>query len=231
MVENNQSVPTPSSQILHGKRDKEKGSGIEGDVWNNGMPFSSSPPPCVRWYEATPETCVTTVPSRHTLYLLAPLLVLLAACNPFAPSLEEGDPFGDQLGDPTTVEGFFTNFRNAYELRDLSLYEPLIDSSFVFEYFDFDSGIERAWGFAQELESTRRLFQNTSLIQLQWNQVLSSEVFDAARQARVVRSFNLTISLEAGEVFRGDGNVNFLLVRPDSTSAWRLRRWRDESEF
>ena len=156
---------------------------------------------------------------------------LIAACNPFAPSLGEGDPFGDLLGDPTTVEGFFTNFRNAYELRDLSLYEPLIDSSFVFQYTDFEAGIERGWSFAQELESTRRLFQNAALIQLQWNQIISRDELDLGLQTRVVRSFNLTIALEGGEVFRGDGNVNFLLVRPDTTRAWKLRFWRDESEF
>lgn len=165
------------------------------------------------------------------LVLSAMLGDLAAGCNPFAPALGEGDPFGDLLGDPTTVEGFFTNFRNAYELRDLSLYEPLIDSSFVFQYTDFDAGIEREWSFAQELESTRRLFQNAALIQLQWNQIISQDDLEAGRQNRVVRSFNLTIALEGGEVFRGDGNVNFLLVRPDSTSAWKLRFWRDESEF
>ena len=54
---------------------------------------------------------------------------------------------------------------------------------------------------------------------------------EAERQARVVRSFNLTIALEGGEVFRGDGNVNFLLVRPDTAATWKLRFWRDESEF
>ncbi|HMB94293.1 MAG TPA: hypothetical protein VKP65_25820 [Rhodothermales bacterium] len=159
------------------------------------------------------------------------LAFLLAACNPFAPDLREGDPFGSLLGDQTTVEGFFTNFRNAYELRDLSLYEPLLDSSFVFEYFDFDAGIDREWGFSQELTSTSRLFQNAGLIQLQWNQILSQQVLDAGRQSQVVRSFNLTISLEGGEVFRTDGNVNFLLVRPDTMAVWRLRRWRDESEL
>ena len=165
------------------------------------------------------------------LYLLSAILILFPACNPFAPSLSEGDPFGDLLGDPTTVEGFFTNFRNAYELRDLSLYEPLIDSSFVFQYTDFDAGIERGWNFAQELESTRRLFQNAALIQLQWNQIISRDELEAGRQTRVIRSFNLTIALEGGDVFRGDGNVNFLLVRPDTTATWKLRFWRDESEF
>ena len=36
---------------------------------------------------------------------LSGVLVLMAAaaCNPFAPALEEGDPFGSFLGDPTTM--------------------------------------------------------------------------------------------------------------------------------
>lgn len=157
--------------------------------------------------------------------------VFAAGCNPFAPSLEEGDPFGDLLGDPTTIDGFFTNFRNAYELRDLSLYEPLIDSSFIFTYYDFDAQVERDWGFAQELESTRRLFENATLINLRWNQIISQTFFDDSLSARVVRPFNLTIALEGGDAFRGDGNVNFLMMREDTTTAWELVRWRDESEF
>jgi len=159
------------------------------------------------------------------------LVIACVGCNPFAPSIEEGDPFGDILGDPTTIEGFFTNFRNAYELRDISLYEPLLDSTFVFSYRDFDASVDREWGFAQDLESTRRLFEQSDLVRLQWNQVLSRDTLDAGRQARVVRSFNLTISLLNGEAFVGGGNVNFLLVRRGDDEEWRLLRWRDESEF
>ena len=159
------------------------------------------------------------------------ILIAAAGCNPFAPALEEGDPFGDRLGDPTTTEGFFTNFRNAYELRDISLYEPLLDSSFVFIYYDFDAQVDREWGFTQDLESTRRLFGNSNLIRLQWNQIISRDEFERGVNERIVRSFNLTISLESGEVFRGDGNVNFTLVRRDTTANWKLIRWRDESEF
>ena len=174
----------------------------------------------------------TTAPMLQRNLATALFIMLLAsACNPFAPALGDGDAFGDLLGDPKTVDGFFTNFRNAYELRDLSLYEPLIDSSFVFLYTDFDAGIDREWGFGQELEATRRLFQNAVLVQLQWNQIILRQALEAQTRTRVVRSFNLTIGLEGGEVFRGDGNVNFLLVRPDSTAAWRLQRWRDESEL
>ena len=166
----------------------------------------------------------------------AVLVFSAAACNPFAPALEEGDPLGGLIGDQTTIDGFFTNFRNAYELRDLSLYERLLDSSFVFVWRDFDAQVERQWSFAQDLETTRRLFVNSSLIRLQWNQVISQDTLTPQREVRVVRSFNLTVTLEqgtsspeAGNVFRTEGNVNFLLARPDSTAVWRLRRWRDES--
>src|SRR5690554_5215054 len=150
-------------------------------------------------------------------------LTSLAACNPFAPALEEGDAFGDLMGDARTVDGFFTNFKNAYELRDISLYESLLDSSFTFIYYDFDAGVERQWRFGQELESTRRLFSRASGVQLRWNQIISQDVFDGARQAQVVRSFNLLIALGGSEALRGSGNVNFLLARPDSTAGWRLR--------
>ncbi len=159
------------------------------------------------------------------------LSLICAACNPFAPALEEGDPFGNLLGDPATIDGFFTNFKAAYELRDMSLYEPLLDSTFIFTYHDFDLQVDRQWGFAQEIESTRRLFQNTSLIRLQWNQVISQNLFDEDLSARVVRSFSLNLSLESGDGFRGDGNVNFVLTRKAEGEAWKLLRWRDESEF
>jgi hypothetical protein len=153
------------------------------------------------------------------------------SCNPFAPSLGEGDPDDGILGDPTTIDGFFQLFKSAYELRDISIYEPLIDSSFVFIYRDFESQIDRQWGFTQELETTRRMFQNSSWIQLQWNQVIAQDTADENRRSRIIRSFNLAISIEGGDVLRGDGNVNFTLVRPDSAADWKLSRWRDESEL
>ena len=153
------------------------------------------------------------------------------SCNPFAPSLDDGDPNQGLIGDQTTVTGFFQVFRNAYELRDISLYEPLIDSSFVFIYRDFDAQIDRQWGFTQELETTRRMFQGSNWIQLQWNQIIADDFTDQNRRSRIIRSFNLAISIEDSDVLRGDGNVNFTLVRVDSSAVWRLSRWRDESEL
>ncbi len=159
------------------------------------------------------------------------LTLAAVACNPFAPALDDGNPFGDLLGDRTTIEGFFTNFRNAYELRDMSLYEPLLDSSFTFIWRDFDAQVDRQWGFGQDLETTRRLFENTNLIRLEWNQIITQDELIPYVLSRVIRSFNLTVTLEEGDVFRTDGNVNFLLVRADSLDVWSLQRWRDESEL
>jgi hypothetical protein len=163
---------------------------------------------------------------------LASLLIgalALGACNPFAPAVEEGDALG--LGDPTTIEGFFTAFQTAYELRDIALYEPLLDSSFTFVFYDFDAQVEQRYGFEQDLRTTRGLFAQSNLIQLRWNQILQQTVDRPPLRAQVVRPFNLTVSLEGGSVFRGSGNVNFLLVRSDTTAAWQLLRWRDESEL
>lgn len=173
----------------------------------------------------------THIPAIAAPIVLGAWLLIMTGCNPFAPALDDGDAFGDLLGDPSTVEGFFTNFRNAYELRDLSLYERLLDSSFTFVYQDFDAQVEREWRFTQDLESTRRLFQNASVIRLQWNQIFAQDELIPHVRTRVVRSFNLTVTLEQGDVFRTDGNVNFTLTRADSVSVWRLLRWRDESEL
>ena len=169
--------------------------------------------------------------SPYQYIAIISLSICCGACNPFAPAIGEGDPFGNLLGDPKTIEGYFTNFRNAYELRDMSLYESLIDSSFIFIYTDFDTGIEREWGFGQELESTRRLFEGTVEVQLQWKQIIIRQEYAVGTRAITVRGFNLAVGLQGGQVYRGDGNVNFLLARADTTRPWRLLRWRDESEL
>ena len=171
------------------------------------------------------------VPWRAALVvgaLVAAGAVGTAACNPFAPDLaEEGALFGD-AGNPRTVDGFFARFRAAYELRDLSLYEPLLDSSFVFVYQDFDAQVERGWGFAQELESTRRLFTSTSDVRLRWGSDLTRT--ETPTEARVTRRFELALRLaDDGTELRTDGNVAFTLVRRDTLRPWRLARWRDES--
>lgn len=159
------------------------------------------------------------------------LLFPLACTNPFAPELTDSDPFGELLGDPTTIDGFYTRFQNAYIFRDTTLYGPLIHPEFVFTYRDFDRNVDVSWGRSLELITTHRLFLESNDIQLQWNNVVTSFVNPDKTQAQVIRRFNLSVVLSQADVIRTDGSANFVLERPDSTQVWQLIRWRDESDI
>ncbi|MCH8557733.1 MAG: hypothetical protein LAT84_07925 [Balneolia bacterium] len=155
----------------------------------------------------------------------------LGCWNPFAPGAEEGDPFEELLGDPSTIEGFFTRFQNAYQLRDTTLYGPLIASDFTFTFRDYDNNVDISWGRVEEMNSTYRLFINSRDIRIQWNNIISQEVNAERDRAQVIRRFDLTVALEAADLIRTDGAVNFVLAREDSTENWQIRSWRDESDL
>lgn len=165
------------------------------------------------------------------LYAVTLGLLLTAGCwNPFAPGLEEGDGDG-LLGDPSTIEGFFTRFQNAYQLRDTTLYGPLIARDFVFTFRDYDNNVDISWGRNEEMSSTYRLFINSQDIRIRWNNILSQDINEDRTRSQVIRRFDLTVALEASDLIRTDGAVNFVLERPDSTENWQLRSWRDESDL
>lgn len=167
---------------------------------------------------------------RHIAVIL--LIAGFAACvNPFSPGLADGDLLDDILGNPTTIEGFYTRFQNAYQLRDTTLYGPLIHPQFTFTYRDDDRNVDVSWGRAEDLNSTARLFGSARDIQLQWNNIISSFLNVDKTEAQVIRRFNLMVRLTDNQTYRTDGTTNFRLVRSDSTAAWQLIAWRDESEL
>ncbi|MCC5933909.1 MAG: hypothetical protein LAT75_05465 [Candidatus Cyclonatronum sp.] len=160
------------------------------------------------------------------------MLLFAAGCwNPFAPGLGEGDGADGLLGDPSTIEGFFTRFQNAYQLRDTTLYGPLIARDFVFTFRDYDNNVDISWGRNEEMNSTYRLFINSQDIRIRWNNILSQDINAERTRSQVIRRFDLTVALEASDLIRTDGAVNFVLERPDSTENWQLRSWRDESDL
>lgn len=163
---------------------------------------------------------------------LMPALIVLTSCtNPFAPRELKGDIFEDILGNPSTIEGFYTRFQNAYQLRDTSLYGPLIHREFIFTYRDQDQNVDVSWGRAEEMNTTSRMFQRSRNIQLQWNNIITMFANESQTQAQVIRRFNLLILLDGSVAYRTDGAANFVLTRADSTENWQLISWRDESEI
>lgn len=158
-------------------------------------------------------------------------LILFQCTNPFAPSYKEGIGLENLLGNPLTIEGFYTRFQNAYRLRDTTLYGPLIHPEFTFTFRNLDQNVDVSWGRLQELISTGNLFQYAREIDLIWNNEVVRLENGLGTEAQVIRRFDLIVSLQDSDVLRTDGSANFVLQRADTTLPWRLIRWRDQSDL
>jgi hypothetical protein len=158
------------------------------------------------------------------------LVLLMAACNPFAPKYDP-DGLDDQnvLGDRTDIDGFFTFFKNAYELRDTSLYGKLFTSDFEFVYYDFDQAAEQHWDKGQEMATSYNLFRNVRQITLDWNFYIENTA--VGDTANVVRAFNLTIVQDESTVYSGTGRARMRLRRDGPGEVWRVYYWFDDSDF
>lgn len=175
------------------------------------------------------------------------LFVLLVGCwNPFAPT--EGDILGGSsvtLTNQQSPEEVLENMRYAYIYRDSLIYSQIIDTGFVFIYYDPDlggSGDYNFWGRDVELRTTSRLFHAYNHFNLIWNATLFSEyraqgvVLDslpdeaaqiaAADEARFTKTFDLDI----GTDIHVTGNAIFSF-RKGADALWRIVRWRDESDY
>lgn len=157
-------------------------------------------------------------------------LFALTACNPFAPDF---DPNGleDQnvLGDRTDIDGFFQFFKNAYELRDTSLYGKMFTSDFTFVYYDFDAAAEQNWDKGQEMATAYNLFRNVKQITLDWNFYVENSI--VGDTASVVRNFQLTIVENESSIFSGNGRARLRLRRESIGMPWRIYYWFDDSDF
>ena len=157
-------------------------------------------------------------------------LVLVSACNPFAPALED-NPIGDGslITDQTTVEGLFANVRYAYTSKDTTIYGGMLAQDFIFTYRDYDRKIDESWGRDEEMRITWHLFQNASSLNLVWNNIVGFSGDSVA--ASVTRSFNLTVTFNPSDVIRVDGRVSLDLRRASSSAPWKITQWRDESNY
>ena len=163
-------------------------------------------------------------------YVLLLVLLLVSACNPFAPAIEADDGGSANLiTDQTTVDGLFQNFRYAYTFRDTTIYGGLLAHDFVFTYRDYERRVDESWGRDEEMRITWHLFQNASSLNLVWNNIVGFSG-DSLRSS-VTRSFNLTVTFNPSDVVRVDGRVSLDLRRPSPSAPWKITQWRDESNY
>lgn len=164
--------------------------------------------------------------------LLACLMAITAGmgCNPFAPTLDPDRLANvNLLGDPSSVEGYFQLFKNAYELRDTTLYGRLFSEDFLFSYYDPDLGQDIEWDRATELAISYNLFQSVIQINLDWNYYIELDTTDI--EALIVRNFSLSIEEDEQTVFSGSGRAKFKLRRETPIEAWQAYSWFDDSDF
>jgi len=175
------------------------------------------------------------LPGHRQCFMLLALVScfsLLTSCiNPFAPRVDETNIFDELLGDPKKIDGFYIRFHNAYKFRDTTIYGPLLDPDFNFIFRDFDRNVDVTWGRTEDMNSTYNLFVQSQDIQLQWNNIVLQAVNPERTRAQIVRRFNLLVVISSNDIIRTDGSANFVLARADSTMAWKLLQWRDESEL
>ena len=176
------------------------------------------------------------------------LLFLLGAChNIFAPELgdtgKQGMLYHTVMTQPSHV---LANFRYAYIYRDSLVYSMLIDSNFVFVYYEPDDegggGHYESWPRDVELRVTGGLFRAFRPIDLIWNSTLDSSFsymkgdtimktekawFDSANYAEMVKSFQLNL----GDNLVIIGSAIFNFIKNPWDGQWRIVRWRDESSF
>ncbi len=175
--------------------------------------------------------------SRTRTKILNTLLVLFAACNilscvnPFAPALDEGNLIGEVITPQSTPEEVLTNFRYAYTFRDSLLYADVLDSAFVFQYFDPDqgpSGLFVSWTREVDLLTTGRLLRSFDIINLEWLDTIYS--LQEGENEILAKSFRLDLS-SADFGFSAAGFAIFTFRQNPRDRKWRIVRWVDQSDL
>lgn len=159
-------------------------------------------------------------------------LIFLAACNPFAPKLEDVVADRNQvLGNRKSVAGLFDWFRSSYELRDTLLYGQMLARDFQFSYFDFTNNNTQYWDRDIDMRTTYNLFRSAKSTSLQWQHYVYADTSASDTLASVERYFNVTIVLDDQSIFRSTGSARLGLRRRNKEDYWQIFSWFDKSDF
>ena len=182
---------------------------------------------------------------KFFLYLSVILMTLLMfGCNNmFAPTLGDLDG-GNSIykTDQASPAEVLHNFKYSYIYRDSLMYANLIDSEFVFVYYqpsdESGTGHYDSWMRSVELKTTGRFLNAFNYIDLIWQTTLDSSfyemdgdnimserdtLFGTANIADISKSYQLTLGDYTTLI--GDATFRF---RKGSDGKWRILRWEDK---
>jgi hypothetical protein len=162
------------------------------------------------------------------------ILFVLISCNPFAPSLTDGQPNSNTITQQKTPRDVLTNFRYAYVFKDSLVYSDVLDSSFQFISKNYGTSppTNINWGRDVDIRTTTRLFRHFQFLELEWGAVLSkinenSQTDSLSSEMKI--TFQLT--LDSGRqipTIKGEALFNFI---KNSDGIWKITRWEDLSSF
>lgn len=166
-----------------------------------------------------------------TFILIAIAFSHLSCINPFAPKLDDGSLTSELITEQRNPDEVLTNFRYAYTFKDSLLYSNVLDSAFVFQYFDPEqgpSGLFISWTRETDLKTTGRLLRSFDVINLEWlNTIYTITEGEDETQAR---SFRLDLA-SSDFSFSVSGFAIFTFHRNPRDGKWRLLRWVDQSDL
>ena len=170
---------------------------------------------------------------KRYIYITSIIAVLfvLSCFNPFAPKLDQSGPEGFVITEQKTPDEVLKNFVYAYTFKDSLVYADVLDSSFVFVYFDPNlgsSGRFVSWGRDADLKTTGRLFKNFETITLTWNSTIYQT--EENRNAEISKTLQLSLFGKSGD-FSLSGNAIFNFNKNQYDNKWRITRWKDESHM
>jgi len=129
-----------------------------------------------------------------------------------------------------SAEEVLQNFKVAYTFRDSLLYSNLLDTAFLFVYFNPDEGTSGrfvSWERDVDLVTTGRLFRHFEVIDLVWNTTLYG--WQGEETGEIGKGFNLTLVGTGGD-YKLSG-VALFSFRKCGDEKWRITRWKDESDI
>jgi len=160
------------------------------------------------------------------------IAVLLTACNPFAPKLE--DIVVDRnavLGNRKHIAGLFDWFRSSYELKDTLLYGQMLARDFQFSYLDFTNNNNVYYDRDIDMRTTFNLFRAAKSTSVQWQHYVYADTLNSDTIAGVERYFNVTVVLDDQQIFRSTGSARMQLRRKSKEDYWQITSWFDKSDF
>jgi len=156
-------------------------------------------------------------------------LVLSSGClNPFAPRLTDNLEATDMIiTSQATPQEVLQNFKIAYTFRDSLLYSDVLDTGFLFVYFNPDESRFVSWGRHEDLLTTGRMFRHFQVIDLVWNETIYENAGETTSD--ISRGFGLTlVGEQTGYTVTGRAVFTF---KKNKDQKWRITRWKDESDL